>query len=73
MMKICVNFEKESQTSAQIEFSQIGLWWNLQMQKVKANGHDMRPLTESTQMPFDLAFSNSDGNYTPAGTERGIS
>ena len=41
------------------------------MQKVKANGHDMRPLTESTQI--DLAFSNSDGNYTPAGTERGIS
>ena len=56
-----------------MEFSKIGLWWNLQMQKVKANGHDMRPLTESTQMPFDLAFSNSDGNYTPAGTERGIS
>ena len=43
------------------------------MQKVKANGHDMRPLTESTQMPFDVALSNSDGNYTPAGTERGIS
>ena len=30
------------------------------MQKLKPKGYDMKPLTESTQMPFDLAFVNSE-------------
>ena len=30
------------------------------MQKLKFKGYDMKPLKKSTQMPFDLAFVNSE-------------
>ena len=40
--------------------NQILSWF--EMQRLKANGHDMRALTEGTEMPFDLAIANSESN-----------
>ena len=40
--------------------NQILSWF--ETQRLKANGHDMRALTEGTEMPFDLAIANSESN-----------